>query len=83
MCGGFDSRRPGSLWWHRTKVKTRFVRADEVRIGQLIWQGGAEHEILRVRDLSDGRLELTLQSDQGGEIEVKLAPWAQLPVIEG
>ena len=80
---GFRSRPPGSLWWHRTKVKTRFVRADEVRAGQLVWQGGAEHEILRVRDLSDGRLELTLQTNQGDAVEVKLAPWAQLPIIDG
>lgn len=79
---GFRSRLPRSLWWHRTEVKTRFVRADEVRVGQLVWQSGAEHEILRVRDLSDGRLELTLQAAQGGSVEVKLAPWAQLPVID-
>lgn len=65
------------------EVKTRFVRADEVRVGQLIWQGNAEHAILRVRDLSDGRLELTLQSHHGDAVEVKLAPWAQLPVIDG
>jgi len=63
-------------------VKTRFVRADEVRVGQLVWQSGAEHAILRVRDLSDGRLELTLQAQQGASVEVKLAPWAQLSVID-
>ena len=63
-------------------MKTRFVRADELRVGQHVWQNDAEHEILRVRDLSDGRLELTLQPHLGDVVEVKLAPWAQLPVIE-
>jgi hypothetical protein len=65
------------------EVKTRFVRADEVRVGQRVWQSGAEQEILRVRDLSDGRLELTVRPQQGGAVELRLAPWAQLAVIDG
>ena len=63
-------------------MKTRFVRADEVRVGQLIWHSDAEHKVLRVRDLSDGRLELTLQLQEGSEVLVHMAPWTQVPVIE-
>ena len=63
-------------------VKTRFVRADEVRVGQLVWDKDAEHQVLRVRDLSDGRLELTLQPQEGDSVEVKMAPWTQVPLID-
>ena len=63
-------------------VKTRFVRADELRTGQLVWDKGQEHEVLKVRDLSDGRLELTLQPQEGTEVELKVAPWTQVPLID-
>ena len=63
-------------------MKTRFVRADELRVGQLVWEREEEHQLLRVRDAADGTLVLTLRPAMGPALEVRVAPWAQLSVIE-
>jgi hypothetical protein len=46
-------------------IECQIVRADEVRLGQLLWETRAEHEVLRVRDLSAERLELTVHRRTG------------------
>jgi hypothetical protein len=63
-------------------VGTRLVRADEVHVGQLVLEMDAEYQVVRVRDLSDGRLALLLRPDTGGAFELRVAPWAQLTVVD-
>ena len=60
----------------------RFVRADEVHVGQLVLEMDAEYQVLRVRDLSDGRLALMLRPSTGRAFELRVAPWTQLAVVE-
>jgi len=63
-------------------VEKRIVRADEVHIGQLVLEMDAEYQVVRVRDLSDGRLALMLQPGIGRAFELRVAPWVQLTVVE-
>jgi hypothetical protein len=43
----------------------------------------AEYQVLRVRDLADGRLGLTLRPGTGDAFELRVAPWTQLTVVDG
>ena len=63
-------------------MKTRVVRADEVHAGQLVLEMDAEYQVLRVRDLSDGRLALLLRPGIGTVFELRVAPWVQLTVVD-
>ena len=63
-------------------MKTHFVRADEVRVGHVVWHSDAQHQVLRVRDASDGGLVLTLRPAIGRAIDVKVPPWEHIAVIE-
>lgn len=60
----------------------RSVRADEVHVGQLVLEMDAEYQVLKVRDLSDGRLALMLRPGIGRAFELRVAPWAQLTVVD-
>ena len=58
------------------------MRADEVRIGTRVWSDGEERLVMRIRDLFDGRLMLTLRRPIGPATEITLLPWETLSVIE-
>ena len=58
----------------------RFVRADELKIGDCLWFEDDEWAVLKVRDSADGRLVLTLRPSIGPAKDRKVAPWDQLAV---
>jgi hypothetical protein len=62
-------------------MKTRLVRADDVRIGDHLWSDNAELAILHIRDAADGHVVLTLRPAMGRSTELKLPPWAPLAVV--
>jgi hypothetical protein len=65
------------------RPSTRFVRADEVHVGERVTEMDAEYQVLRVRDLADGRLGLTLRPGTGDAFELRVPPWTQLTVVDG
>ena len=62
--------------------RTRLIRADEIPVGSRIWTEQQQREVLRVRDLFDGRLTFTLRSGAGPTTELNILPWAYLQVTE-
>ncbi len=60
----------------------RVVRADEVPVGTRIWTEDGEHQVIRVRDLWDGRLSLTLRPPMGPAVELTVLPWETLRVLD-
>jgi len=66
-----------------TAPRTRLVRADEISVGSRVWNVDQEQEVLRIRDLFDGRLVLTLRSPIGPATELSILPWAYLQVMDG
>jgi hypothetical protein len=43
----------------------------------------ADYQVLRVRDLADGRLGFTLRPSTGDAFELRVPPWTQLTVVDG
>jgi len=63
-------------------VGTRNVRADEIRIGNVVWSGDEECLVVHVRDAADGHLVLTLRPGMERTRDVRLAPWAMVGLVE-
>jgi len=60
----------------------RFVRADEIHTGDVVWHGNHEQLLVKVRDAFDGRLVLTLRPSIGKTTDLKIAPWDVLSVVD-
>jgi hypothetical protein len=63
-------------------VNTRLVRADEIRVGNVVWSDEEECLVVLVRDAADGHLVLTLRPGMERTRDVRLAPWTMVGVVE-